>query len=534
MLSWRKKKEPESHPEDSSTSLAETEQQPAAEETQVAPSLATATDSPSLVTAEPEAAVASSPVSQDHAKVHQQSSSPPASQKSTSPPPESPPAPATCWSDALYNACVANNTFMLTPTQVLQNQQQVKRPHLDDSVLIFQKDTATTAKNIVEALHKTTAPSQTSSTLSRRVYNGVTGAASSAAWAATKLVQLVVGNEDDYDEADLDYSEQADDVMNESIALVPWSEPVICVGSMKECTNQLIPHCNGELQAVSRHGTGKYSFAEWAAAQCDCSIAPNLQQHDLDLLEHVLVESGHAVFSGNYLVFGNNVSSTNTDLIQVAVALVQLNLSIEANERLVNQRTAQVEECTRCATKKVQQKNVKGAKLELQKRRLLQSKIDDSHGSLLNLIQARDTLEASQFQQTHVLAPMQGATSALKALRQGCTVENVDDIILDLQEELNHSNEMSTVLAAGQQQEYDEAELLEELNRLTLEDVEEESEAQESTAESSARIEEHENENEAKSNEETESQDTTLKQEAQEHENDVKAKQVSAVETPAA
>lgn len=378
--------------------------------------------------------------------------------------------PTTSWSEALYRACRSKPTFLLTPRQVLQEQQQVIRPRQED-VIVFQ-NVKTTAKAVVEQLHKTAVPSSTTATTSsysRSVYNGVAWGISSVAWGVGKVYQYVVADPDDiYEKSDLDWQEQEDDVNNESVALVPWEEPVVCMQLLAECVNELRPHCQ-ELQAVSLNtAMGKYSFAEWA--QKACPLAKGLQQrHDQDLLVHVLVELGHArmVDNDQYLVFGVSPNGKN---VEFCVSMVRLNLAIEASERQIQQWEQEKEKCTRQALEKKKRQDMNGAKTELAKRNLLQHKIDAAHGSLLNLVQTRDTLETSHFQQTQVYESLAAAKSAFAALREGSSVENADELLLDLLEEQDHVNELSSALLPEQQQEFDEDELLEELMNLKLDD----------------------------------------------------------------
>lgn len=392
------------------------------------------------------------------------SSPPPACDSPASPSLES----ATNWPDALYLACRSQSTFMQTPKQVLHHQEQILRPRQDECTL-FQSTVETTAKAVVDQIKKESSSNASQTTLTRRALNVVSGTASTVAWGVSKIYQYSVADADDYEDTELDWKEERDDTIHESTPLVPWDQPVVCVKLVEECTSQLILQCS-QLNAVSLQGTsGKYTFAEWAVNACP-NIARGLQRHDLDLLAHILVQSGHALMAENnkYLVFGDSSKPTNTEY---AVSLLKLNQAIYAAEQQISKWQDQETQCARRALERKQRNDVRGAKLELTRKRQLDSNISTTQTSLLNLLQVRDTLELSHLQQSHVTESLKQATSALAALRQECTVEDVDEVMLDLKEESDHVYSVSTALVGNtDQQDLDEDELMQELERLQLDD----------------------------------------------------------------
>ena len=486
---------PVSQTELSSSSLAESEKQSKAQVSSFSSYTKTALPPPDV----------SSSVSSIDQNSEKQAFS---SLKQQSPQGKSPASPLATWNDALYRACVAHETFMRTPAQVLQEQQQVLRPRFDSVVVVYENNIEKTSKAIVEEMNQTvplSSSQQPTTTLARRfVSNLAWGAASSAVWVGSKLLQTVVGDEDDYDENELTYSEQADDV-NESVQpVVGWSVPVVCVEYVTQCVNQLLPHCDDKMLALSRQGTGNYSFAGWAANTCH--LCKNVKASDLDLLMHVFVQAGHAIFYGNYIVFDK--SATETEL-QVATSLAQLKQAIQDTEDRIEEWTRQADKYTGLALRKNQKGDQKGAAHEFRKVKLLRTKIESARGSLLNLHQTHDTLETSQLHHTQVLKPLEAAASALKVLREVYPVEKVDKVALDLQEELGELNVVTTeALFDGKVHDEDEDrelmkglngldedhDLMEELDRLKVEDGEKESEAKEYSVKSPPRIDETKNE----------------------------------------
>lgn len=393
------------------------------------------------------------------------------------------------WDKTLYQACVKNKTFSQTPRQVLQEQEQVLRPR-EDTVILFQPNNeATMIQALVDEISATGSSDRTTTgtTTMKRVWNGVTGAASTV---ASKVYQYTVADPDDYKEEELDYDEQADDVQIETSKLVNWNAKVVCVEMVKECVTQVLVQCSNnskknEIQAVRRNGTGEYSFAAWASRHS--TIAQGLQQpHDWNLLQQVLVHAGHAKISGEYLVLGDSLTDTN---IQAAVSLAQLKEAIEACEERNEKRQAEIEKHKRIAADKKKKKDVKGALRQLQLCKHLRNQVDSTNAHLLNLYQAHDSLESAHFHATHVVKPLEDTAKALKALRQDVSVEDVDDVMLDLQDELEHVNEMSERMATSagtaQVDDFNDDELLAELERLTPKDnsAEASDDAKESTAE---------------------------------------------------
>jgi len=542
MFSFRKKKEPEIHPEN------ETQREKMSEENQLKmakavhgfcsepslvdlsdtqPSTVPSTEAPLNESEEQQAEDVSnlsealesqlhisSPAQEAKEQQQQESSSSAALQNSpalvsvSSPLPSSP-------KDALYLACKNAHSFMQTWTQVLQEHQHISRPR-EDSVILFQKNLKTTAEAVMQEMNKTvplsSAQSQPASSLSRLVYNGVTWTAYTAASAALKVYHYATTDADDYDDHEVAYEEQADDVMAESVALVPWDKPVVCVPLVSECVAELLAsaHCDGNdaLKVLCIHKKGDYSFAAWAA---DASpIAQGLQRHDLDLLQHVLVEAGHAVLSGDYIVLGNVKNTKETD-IDVAVACARLHQEIEFYNRLIERSSKQAADLRELVTKKKLQGDMKGALAHYKRCKVLEAKIDNDRATQLNLEQALSTLETTHFNKKHVLEPLKAATSALKACREECSLEDADNVMLDLQDEMEEANEITSTLVGHIVD--DEDALMAELEQLmkeesteeatTEEKVEEEStEEKESNAvESQVRPGVNEKENEITSNE---------------------------------
>jgi hypothetical protein len=365
------------------------------------------------------------------------------------------------WKESLYHACIAKQCLTRTPHQVLQQEQTqiLLLPSLD-SVIISQAadDFVATSKAIVQEMQKNNTVKQETTTTTwstRRIVSGV------VSWTVAKIYDTVLRDDDDdyYQQEEVTWNEPDDHVNSQQqhpIKLVEWDEPVVCVPLVQECVEDLVPRTTDTLLALHRYGTGDFSFAKW--------MARPYHTHDLNLVAHVLVEAGHAVFVKDYIVFGNNTTDNQR---QVAVALVQLQQALLDTERQLLEWTERADDCTIRASHWKKQNNVKGALHELQKRKLLETKMDHARACLLNLQQAHDTLETAHLQHSQVLQPLMATASALKALRQEYSVEDVDELYDDLKDEYQHLNDTNVENDFENNSAFnDEDELLEELERL--------------------------------------------------------------------
>lgn len=358
------------------------------------------------------------------------------------------------WDEALYQACVKNKTFAQTPQQVLDQHHHVLRPGQDQVLLYTQTDVSMEICKKLSSISTT----NSSNSMARRVWSGLTSIAS-------KLYQYTVADPDDYMEQDLESWEQNDDAHGKR--LVEWNDSVVCAQLVVECIQQLRQQLS-EITAVRKSGTKPYSFATWVAEHSDIHVQ---QPRDLRLLQQVLIESGHAQVSGDFLILGD-APLTDTR-VQVAVSLTQLQEAIEACQDFNERRQAEIENHTHLATVKKRNKDIPGALRELQLCKHLRAQVDSTSAHLLNLHQAHDSLQSAHFQATHVVKPLEDTAAALKALRQDVPLERVDDVMLDLQEEIEHVNDVSERMANSsgiQRNDFDEDELLAELEQMSLQD----------------------------------------------------------------
>jgi Snf7 len=398
-------------------------------------------------------------------------------------------SPHTLWNNALYRTCLAKQCLTSTPQQVLlqhfhhttnNNGIVVLRPCLEDVIVLHNYSDSTvtaTAKSIVQQMQMQT--TTTCSTQDTTSWSGTIGrVVGKVSWTISKMLDKVLKDADDYEQDEIMWNEQNDDyVLNNTGGgsvenkLVGWDQPVVCVDLVQECIHQLLCCCSRttttttshELLALCRHGMGVYSLAKW--------IDQPYNMNDLDLIAHVLVEAGHAVFYQDYIVIGKNTTTQNQ--CEVAVALVKLKQALHDTERQLEEWTQRTDEYTMRAFQKKRTGDCKGALHELQKRKLTTTKMDHARASLLNLQQAHDALEMAQMQHSQVLNALQATASALKGLRQETeqhqhSVEDVDDLYDDLKEEYEYLNDLSTHPVSDNLGEDDE--LLEELKRLAVND----------------------------------------------------------------
>ena len=373
----------------------------------------------------------------------------------------------TTWKEALYRMCHAKQCLTGTPQQVLEYHHHntttttteddnssiaavvgtLQRPSVDDCILLLPSNSVeTTAKSIVSQIrmHTTTTTTTTWNTTTASVATSIQQMVGTVSWTLSKLVDRVLlwnndtDHDEDYNQEELTWMEPNDDyVLNDTTtgtkkdstetttrSLVDWDQPVVCVEWIQECVTQLVLSAattsHGELLALHRYGRKPYSLATWIGTTTQMSYSMS----DLDLMAHVLVESGHAVFYQDYIVIGssgnnnNTTTSTEQSTVEVAVTLVQLKQALEDIEQQLEEWTRRIEECTLCARDKKKRKNVKGALYELQKRTRLQQKVQHARTMYLNLLQVHDTLETAYLQQSHTIAALQATTRALQGLRQ--------------------------------------------------------------------------------------------------------------------
>lgn len=162
---------------------------------------------------------------------------------------------------------------------------------------------------------------------------------------------------------------------------------------------------------------------------------------------------------------------------QVLASWWEVTSALESLEQKRQQWSRQAEEWSQRALQERRQRGRTGlASFKLHKQFL--QRLEESEGILENLEQAKHTLEQS-WHQRQVLQALESSTQTMQAIR--LDMERVDDVMESYREEVDHVNTVQERLSAttmGNVGDFDEDELLKELEGLTLESTNSESQVQ--------------------------------------------------------
>jgi Snf7 len=269
-------------------------------------------------------------------------------------------------------------------------------------------------------------------------------------------------------------------------SLAGWEDVVLNVPLAAELCQQIIQNSNTKKvpRVFSRDGTDlDTSFFSWCQhiATTD-SVISKISTDQLSFLLQVLVHTNYATIQDHYIVLHDTQSSKSC--IETAIVNFQLQQSIIAMETQISRWTINIqhlEQQIEIIMKGSNTTTTAKAKATLQIRRVLKQKkiieqhVESARSTLLNLEQTRATFETTA-SQLEILDLLQRTNDAWKELTKGVSVEQVDQVVMDLQEEMqlgmdvNSAMEITTATTATTVTPTvdEDEEILKELERLTL------------------------------------------------------------------
>jgi len=130
-----------------------------------------------------------------------------------------------------------------------------------------------------------------------------------------------------------------------------------------------------------------------------------------------------------------------------------------------------IETLTAEAKRKMGAKDKKGALFAMKRKKLYESELDKIQNVKMTLETQVMNLESATQNADTFMALKQG-TTAMKSIRQGVGLDNVDDMMDDIKEEMQMASEISDAIAQQPGDICDDDELLQELAALEEQDVE--------------------------------------------------------------
>ena len=206
--------------------------------------------------------------------------------------------------------------------------------------------------------------------------------------------------------------------------------------------------------------------------------------HDKNFLLHVLVDLKMAKIirreSHNSLdvvilssrAFKTDDNEAIPENLRVTLALWDIKKAEEKIEQKLQELSEQAAEYTKNALKYKQRNQMNLAKTQLAKRRLIQKRMDSDSMIQIKLLQTKNAIESAQSNRS-TIDLMADSAKLLRQLREETSLEDVDEAMDDLQDEIDGLEDINNTLASlGRNVENmgTEDELLEELQRLVIED----------------------------------------------------------------
>lgn len=162
----------------------------------------------------------------------------------------------------------------------------------------------------------------------------------------------------------------------------------------------------------------------------------------------------------------------NHEETRVKVACFDLEVAQHKLEQQIDSWTRQMSICTQRALDAKKHNHTQRALLEMKRRQLLHKQIETSYSKVLNI---ESSLHALQQAASHknILRALEQSNETLHFLRESTSLERVDDVLDDLQEEMEHLEKIDVSLSSVSPVLVDEDELLRELEAMTLRDASE-------------------------------------------------------------
>jgi hypothetical protein len=208
-----------------------------------------------------------------------------------------------------------------------------------------------------------------------------------------------------------------------------------------------------------------------------------LSRDDLDFLLDALILRKHAKIvqrpNHDLILLYSQPQSDNHDISkqeQVEMALWDLQRAQDSLQQQVDDWIQTQKDCQQQALQYKRQDQTSLALFQLSKSKLISKQIDSATAALLKLQQAQSSIQESQTNQS-LMELLQSSTQLLQTLTKQTSLQEIDQVKLDWQDQQQNSNEVhraltttSNTTTTTEEEEGEEEELLMELQKLTFQD----------------------------------------------------------------
>lgn len=162
--------------------------------------------------------------------------------------------------------------------------------------------------------------------------------------------------------------------------------------------------------------------------------------------------------------FTGNASETNS---KAQAAVQRSSETAEALHKKIKHLEAEIQKCIREALAHKKKKDMSRARTSITRKRLLENQLQQLQGQLLNLERQKFALENNTTTKV-VFDAMKNGTEAMKNVQKDLSVEQVEDLATDFEEQMMDADEINTALSRpmGDMGLMDEEELDNELDML--------------------------------------------------------------------
>ena len=358
---------------------------------------------------------------------------------------------AVCWNSSFRDACVSLQTLTATPQQVLEYLERTKKEE-SSSLELPKKSEAVLWKssNVVPTVIDK---------YRQREHNANESKTSLFAKVASQVFRRVFFSQEMEDAEP--WKEEHDD--HESEHRLGWQQEIAHIDLAVQCCEVMVRHAAAG-KVFLRQGESEHSFVGWIRTLPDEELISKLPEEQINVLMDALLEMKLASIVDDILALG---FSSDTDC-DIAMALFRLDMAVQATEASLEHWTMQRDAALGRALQCKSQNRSAAAIAELKRKALYDNHLERTRGALLNLEQTQHAVQTAQ-SQAQVVRVLEETASMWKLVRQhGVTVEQVDDVALDLAEELTHLDDNNSKLVQLQEDDFSEEELLRELENLTL------------------------------------------------------------------
>lgn len=404
------------------------------------------------------------------------------------------PGRTTTWKDAQRAYCLAHGTLRASIRDILNDtcdeNQEVPWP------LPRRGEFSTKAAEVAELLqrHNPVSGSSegTSGTRTHKIFSVLSRLRSSFNYA----VGYDDGDDDKWvQEQDDAFREEVDEGRPAMSAAPDLTMPIVNLEMAKAALAELQSIIKQQSTATSPYIlVGRPDWAKWVssttAALSHSSILSKVPTSDQDFLLQVLEEMKQAKVivrereAGRVDVVvlasaammddkseGETTKDTIPDYLQVHVALWDISIVEQSIEKQIDEWSERAVDCNSKALL-YKRKNQKALALnQLAKRKAIQQRIESSSMALIQLEKLKSAIETAQSNKL-LLEHMSASTKVLKDLRLQTPLEQIENIQDDWQteyEQLQDAQESLSSMGKLAISSYDDDELLEELQNLTLE-----------------------------------------------------------------